>query len=138
MNYDRLKNILINQEGYREKPYKCSAGKLTIGVGRNLEDRGLSHAEIDMLLSNDIRTCEKELRKEFYWFEKLDDVRQEVLLNMCFNLGISRLKQFKKTLNYIECGMYNDAATEMLDSKWADQVGRRARKLSDAMRTGRF
>jgi lysozyme len=123
-------------EGERLKPYRCTAGKLTIGVGRNLDDRGISREESAMLLDGDIRLLEIELFRALPWASALDDVRQRVLLDMAFNLGLPGLLQFKRTLEAIRTGQYQQAATMMLDSLWARQVGQRAERLARMMATG--
>lgn len=122
-------------EGERLKPYRCTAGKLTIGVGRNLEDRGISAEESAYLLGNDIDDHWRELVKALPWVEQLDEVRQRVLLDMAFNLGIGGLLGFKNTLATIKAGDYQKAAAMMLDSRWAKQVGQRANRLSRMMAT---
>lgn len=124
-------------EGERLKPYRCTAGKLTIGVGRNLEDRGISREESAMLLANDIANEERELLRALPWVAKLDEVRQRVLLDMSFNLGIVGLLGFKNTLATIQAGEYQRGAAMMLDSKWAGQVGARAERLARMMATGK-
>lgn len=135
---DKLTDMLVDHEGMRRKPYRCTAGKLTIGVGRNLDDRGISTDEAMYMLANDIRDSRRELSAAFSWFDKLDEVRQAVLIDMCVNLGLSRLQGFRNTLALIGVGKYEAAAQEMLDSKWAEQVGRRAQRLSRMMATGRW
>lgn len=124
-------------EGERLRPYRCTAGKLTIGVGRNLEDRGITSEESAMLLANDIANEERELLRALPWVAKLDEVRARVLLDMSFNLGLVGLLAFKRTLAAIEAGQYQQAATMMLDSRWAKQVGQRAERLSRMMATGK-
>lgn len=124
-------------EGERLKPYRCTAGTLTIGVGRNLEDRGITREESAMLLANDIATEERELLRALPWVAQLDEVRQRVLLDMSFNLGLVGLLGFKNTLATIKAGDYQRAASMMLDSKWARQVGQRAERLSRMMATGK-
>lgn len=124
-------------EGERLRPYRCTAGKLTIGVGRNLEDRGISREESAYLLANDIANEERELLRALPWVAKLDEVRQRVLLDMSFNLGLVGLLNFKNTLATIQAGDYQRAAAMMLDSKWARQVGQRAERLSRMMATGK-
>ena len=119
-------------------PYKCPAGKLTIGYGRNIEDNGITDAEARTLLRNDILTAESELRTVFSWFDGLDEVRQGVLVNMAFNMGTPKLKGFKKTLGHVEAGRYKEAAAEMLNSAWAGQVKGRAAELARQMETGVF
>ena len=138
MTYKKLTEQLIRHEGLKLKPYKCTAGKLTIGVGRNLDDVGISKGEALHLLSQDIITAKDELVRVFPWTHELDEVRFQTLVNMVFNLGISRLAQFTKTMSLIHDGEYDAAATEMLDSRWAKQVGNRAIELSEQMRTGSY
>lgn len=137
MNLERLYARLTLDEAKRHKPYRCSAGKLTIGVGRNLDDRGLTDSEIQLLLENDVVLATADARRLFYQFDDLDEVRQEVLVNMAFNLGYARLAGFKKLRAMIRARNFPGAAREMLDSKWArEDVGPRAERLAQAMRTG--
>jgi lysozyme len=126
---------LRRHEGVRLKPYRDTVGKITIGVGRNLDDVGISNAEVDLLLQHD---CEKVWTQmsALPWFLELDPVRQDVLLNMCFNLGYAGLMKFKNTLGLIQRQRYAEASIAMLGSKWARQVGKRANELADQMRTG--
>lgn len=124
-------------EGERLKPYRCTAGKLTIGVGRNLEDRGITAQESAMLLANDIAREERALFEALPWVSGLDEVRQRVLLDMAFNMGLGDLLQFKLTLGAIQAGQYEQASKMMLDSRWAKQVGTRAERLSRMMATGK-
>ena len=134
---NRIKAQLVRHEGLRLKPYRCTAGKLTIGIGRNLEDRGISQKEAYAMLERDIADCEQGLIDEIpEVYNKLDEVRQSVLLNMCFNLGIKGLLEFKNTLAFIRAGDWERAANGMLASKWAKQVGKRAIELSELMRKG--
>ena len=158
-----IEEQLILHEGYRKKPYRCTAGYWTVGVGRNLEDVGLSKEEqfklfgisglsrvevIDVLLErnitedeamyllkNDIEKCTADV-KTFPWFEKLDAVRQKVIIDMRFNLGLAGLKNFKRMISALEQGDYDKAAEEMKDSKWYSQVGIRGRRLVKMMKTG--
>ena len=134
MDIEALKDQLILHEGLKLEPYECTAGKLTIGVGRNIEDIGITEDEARYLLDNDIlRVCD-ELDRNLPWWRDLSDARQRVLVDMVFNLGISRFMQFQNTIAAIESGDYDKAADEMLDSRWADQVGQRAKTLSRMMR----
>ncbi|MDP3114073.1 MAG: glycoside hydrolase family protein [Candidatus Cloacimonadaceae bacterium] len=135
---ERIKEQLVRHEGLRLKPYRCTAGKLTIGIGRNLDDSGISQTEACVLLENDIQNCEKQLIDEVpEIYNPLDEVRKSVLLNMCFNLGIGGLLGFNNTLAFIAAGDWERAANGMLASKWAKQVGRRAIELSELMRKGK-
>ena len=137
MLINRIKAQLVRHEGLRLKPYRCTAGKLTIGIGRNLDDRGISQKEAYAMLERDIQDCEQWLIDEIpEVYNKLDEVRQSVLLNMCFNLGIKGLLEFKNTLSFIGAGDWERAANNMLASKWAKQVGMRAIELSEMMRKG--
>jgi len=133
----KVKDQLLRHEGLKLKPYRCPAGKLTIGVGRNLEDRGITQKEAIILLENDILRCESELMADIPdIYSNLNDTRKSVLLNMCFNLGITGLLGFKNTLAFIGAGDFERAANGMLASRWAKQVGRRAIELSELMRKG--
>lgn len=136
MNYQALRDMLIIDEGLRFKPYKDSVGKTTIGVGRNLDDVGISRDEALQLLDNDIRAAVEALDKTFPWWRGMSDVRQHVIINMCFNLGISRLAGFQKALKAMEAGDYDTAAKEMQDSEWYSQVGARAIRLVSLMKNG--
>ena len=135
---ERTKEQLVKHEGLRLKPYRCPAGKQTIGYGRNLDDCGISKTEAYVLLENDIQNCEKQLLDEIPdIYNALDEVRKSVLLNMCFNLGIDGLLGFNNTLAFIAAGDWEQAANGMLASKWAKQVGRRAIEISELMRKGK-
>ena len=136
MDHDKLIDQLVLHEGIRLKPYLCTAGFQTLGVGRNLDALGISEEEAFILLGNDIDRCCHSLDQLAEWWRDLDDVRQRVLVDMCFNLGPSRLMRFKKMWAALTEQSWDVAADEMLDSRWADQVGGRARTLSDMMRTG--
>lgn len=133
MDIEALKDQLILHEGLKLKPYKCTAGKLTIGVGRNIEDIGITEGEARALLDNDILRVAQELDNGLPWWRDLSDVRQRVLLDMAFNLGTPTLMKFKNTLGLIEAGDFVGASEEMLRSRWAEQVGQRAITLSKAM-----
>lgn len=128
-----IKELLTLHEGLELKAYKCTAGKITIGVGRNVEELGITHDEAMYLLSNDIQRVVDELLANVDCYNSLSDVRKSVLIDMCFNLGISRFLQFKNFLAAVERGDWTDAAREMLDSRWATQVGQRSVRLSEMM-----
>ncbi len=140
MKYDMtsLEDQLIDHEGLELKPYQCTADKLTIGVGRNIEDRGITEDEARYLLKNDIKIVEDELLEKKPVVAGLDAVRQRVLVDMGFNLGIPTLLKFQNMWSAIEEEDFERAADEALDSRWAKQVGRRAERLCQAMATGEW
>jgi len=117
-------------------PYKCSAGFLTIGVGRNIEERGLTDDEIDYILNNDVNIATDELVRTFDWYADLDEVRQRVVIDMVFNLGMPRFKQFKNMIQALDEGNYEEASIQMMDSRWASQVGQRSERLRNMMESG--
>lgn len=131
----QLKAMLIKHEGYSKFPYTDTVGKITIGVGYNLTDRGLPDAWINAQLDTDIDYFYDRLSNTFSWFEKLDDIRKFVLVDMCF-MGFKRFLEFKNTIAALARGDYYTAAAEMLDSKWATQVKGRAIELAEMMRHG--
>ncbi len=136
----RLSDMITRHESSETYAYKCTSGKLSIGVGRNIDAAGgigLSQDEIAYLLANDIRRCKKEL-EEFPWFPSLDDVRQDALIDMCFNMGITRLRTFKKAMGAMENQDYQQAADHFFDSRWARQVPNRAIEICDMIRTGEY
>jgi lysozyme len=131
-----LREQLKRHEGVVYKAYLCSQGKPTIGVGRNLEDLGISDDEAMFLMDNDIDRAEQELSTKIPYLAELSEVRIGVLINMDFNLGITRLLKFVKMLEALEQHDYDTAAEEMLGSLWASQVGNRAIELSEMMKKG--
>lgn len=136
-DFDReLELQLIDHEDIKLKPYRCSAGKLTIGVGRNLDDNGITKAEAMMMLRNDLTQTRFGLEKVFPGFLGLSRPRRRALIDMCFNLGLPRFLQFKKMLAAVVARDFNQAAEEMLSSRWAEQVGQRAHTLATMMREG--
>lgn len=136
MNLELLKKELVRDEDERLKPYRCTAGKLTIGVGRNLDDVGLSADESAYLLGNDIARVMAELDKALPWWRGLSEVRQRALANMAFNLGVPRLKGFARMLAALQAGQWDEAATQALASKWAQQVGDRAKRIALMIKEG--
>jgi lysozyme len=131
-----LADQLKRDEGLRKFPYKDTVGKSTIGYGRNLEDVGISEAEAETLLANDIAIATSQLEFHFPWTMSLDEARKGVLVNMAFNMGVAGVAQFRDTLAKIQAGEYSAAAQAMLQSKWAEQVGARAQRLSVQMESG--
>jgi lysozyme len=150
---------LIKHEGLKLQVYKDTLGIDTIGIGRNLEDRGISKEELDALdiptidhiyeygiteadavylATNDVQIVEEELLQAHPCVDRLDSVRQLILMDMAFNMGVPRLCKFKKMWNAVHEEDFQSAAKEMLDSRWANQVKSRAIKLANAMHNGEF
>jgi len=141
MTPDEFENMLIKHEGFnivggKHRLYEDTVGKLTLGYGHNVEDNGISDAAAMFILREDIAQHAKELADHFPIVRDLDSARYYVLVNMCFNLGIVRLAKFKKMWAYITDHNWHSASLEMLDSKWANQVGNRAIELSELMKHG--
>lgn len=134
----KLIETLKRHEGLRLKPYRCPAGKLTIGVGRNLEDMGISEDEADFLLYNDISRVIEELKHKFTWFLNLSIPRQEALVDLCFNLGMNRLLGFKNFLLAMSFQNYQSAFSELMHSKYAQQVGKRAEEIATQILKGEY
>lgn len=133
---------LRRHEGCRLSPYRDTEGVWTIGYGHTegvtKDSDPISQAQADRWLIEDTHKALADARKAVSNFDELDDVRKGVLVNMAFNLGLTRLRGFRKTLAAIENKQFNVAALEMLDSKWAAQVGQRARELASRMATGKI
>ena len=138
-----LLNQIRRHEGLRLKPYHCSQNYLSLGYGRNLDTNGISEAEAEFMLLNDLLMVEGELKDEG-WYNQLDETRRAVVLNMAFNLGKPTLLKFKKFIGALSDDDYETASKEMVtgsnggESKWASQVGKRAYELADQMRTGKW
>lgn len=127
----KLHKMLIKDEGFKEFPYKDSVGKLTIGIGRNLDDRGITLGEALYLLANDIDQSIKDCRIAIKNYDSLTENRKLVLIDMVFNLGLPKFLTFKKMIRAILLGNNADVAKEMLESKWHDDVGDRAKRLAE-------
>lgn len=138
-------NQLILHEGIRLKPYKCTAGKTTIGIGRNLDDVGISDEEAMYLLHNDMVGTVKEIVGIYPAFSEATPARQVALIDFVFNLGITRAKKFRKFWAAMNCGDYMQASKELLvngagdgPSKYAQDVGKRAWRVAGQIRMGHF
>lgn len=144
-NMEKLLEMLRRHEGEvktngRHVAYKCPEGYWTVGIGRNIDPEngiGLSDEEVDFL-ENDIARVIKELATEYSWFNGLDDVRKDAMIDISFNLGATRLRGFRRALTAMEAGNYTEASTEFLDSRWAKQVGGRALELTDMIASGEY
>lgn len=135
MKIDTLMAELIRDEGFRSKPYLDSVGKVTIGIGRNLDDVGITEAEARYLLSNDIRNAENDIYRNLPWYDRLPEPAQRALVNMCFNMGWSRLSKFHQMLNALCKEDWERAASEALDSKWSKQVGDRSKRIAELFKS---
>ena len=135
-------NKLIEQlkihEGFRSNVYTCSGGKKTVGYGRNLQDIGISEEEAEMLLKNDIYEATNQLLNAFPFMATFSDVRISAMINFTFNVGIGTVRKFSNTIEYLKNEDWEAAADEMMDSKWAEQVGDRAIQITEQIRTGRW
>jgi len=130
------KKLIKLHEGLKLKPYECPSGYITIGYGRNIQQNGITLAEAEMLLDNDIERVIKELEKWLSVFNELSENRKAALIDMSYNLGFNKLFQFRNFLAALQKKDFDLAAKEMLDSKWAAQVGNRATVLANMMKEG--
>lgn len=137
MNLDKLAADLTRDEGRKATLYLDTRGIPTIGIGHNLKAKPLSEAAIDQIFRDDVADVERDLDARVPWWRTLSEVRQRVLANMCFNLGIEGLLGFKHTLAAIQEGRYDAAADLMAESLWDRQVGARADRLESMMRHDR-
>ncbi len=136
INQKKLESQLKRHEGLRLKPYHDTVGVLTIGYGRNLEEITITGEQAEIWLKEDIEAATRDLERAFPIVLELSEVRQRVLINMTFNMGINRLKGFKKMWRALEQKYYFAAAKEMANSKWHSQVGKRAEELENMMIVG--
>lgn len=130
-----IKSILLRDEGLVLRPYKDQNGHLTIGIGRNLDAKGISKDEAFMMLDNDINEATAHA-SEFPWFHLLSDNRKAVIVCMIFNLGMEKFQAFRRMIAALAVGDNELAAQEMMDSTWAHQVGERAERLKKMMQEG--
>jgi lysozyme len=125
-DFELVKKRLLDFEGMVLKPYHCSQNFLTIGVGRNLESNGISEEEALYLLENDIKETIAKLDKQWAVWKSLPVKAQQVCIDLVFNMGINTFMSFRKTRAFMELGEWEQAGEELLNSKYAEQVGRRA------------
>jgi lysozyme len=131
----KLEEMLIEHEGLRFAPYECTEGYLTIGVGRNLQTVGISEDEAMLMLQNDIKRAKDSLKQYEFW-GWLDEVRKEALTDFMFNVGAGTFAKFKNMIGALESADFERASNELLDSRYAKQVGRRAETIASMIRTG--
>ena len=140
----KLVQMLKVHEGVKSHAYVDTVGKITIGVGRNIDftdGLGLSDREIEFLLVNDIERVEEEITSALPWTVDLlvaNSPRYDALVDLCFNLGLPRFLNFVKALDACSEGDWDKAADEFLDSRWATQVGNRATEIAAMIRTGEY
>ena len=140
MNLDNMREMLIANEGLSLKLYKCTAGITSIGVGRAIQTRGISEDEAMFMLTNDIEICIAALDKHYPWWKRLSEARQEVMVDLMFNLGESRLAKFVQFLQSMETASstedYAVAAEHLLDSLYAKQLPGRSKRNAEIIRGG--
>lgn len=137
MNQDKLIESIKKHEGLSLLPYEDTEGFITIGYGTNI-DAGISLGQANALLNLELDSIRKELDKKIPDYKNHNEARQNVIIEMAYNLGIPRLLKFKKMLGYLEKRDYNHAALEMLNSRWREQVKDRAITLANQMQSGEF
>tara|TARA_Y100000289_G_C3922707_1_gene151398 strand:+ start:452 stop:868 length:417 start_codon:yes stop_codon:yes gene_type:complete len=138
MNIGEIEKRLIEFEGLRLMPYRCTSNKLTIGVGRNIEDRGISVETAMQMLREDLELVIDELKRAIPGFDKMPETVQEALVDLAFNMGMPTLLTFKRALRALQAQEWDNAAEEILSSRYAKQVGRRAEIIADMIRSGGF
>ncbi len=134
---ETLRERLIRHEGLRLRIYRDIRGIISIGVGRNLQDRGISEEEAFHMLDNDIQWVMEQVDKALPWSVDLDELRREVLYEMAFQMGLNGLLGFKNTLVAIKDGKYDIAAQGMLNSQWHHQTPERCEELAKIIETGK-
>jgi lysozyme len=135
---EELIELLIVHEGKKLKPYRDTKGKLTIGIGRNLDDVGISDAEAMQMLYHDLDNVHRQVKDKYPWFEELNEARQDVILNMVFNLGINKFGEFAHFIAAVFNRDYVKASHEMINSNWSKQVGKRSVDLARMMLRGEY
>jgi lysozyme len=128
--------LLKEEEGYRQFPYLCSAGKTTIGYGFNLDDVGISKDEAELLLEFRLRRIEENLFHNYYWFRYLNENRKAVILSMVYQLGLTGFLKFKKMIKALEAEDYTEASIEMLNSLAAKQTPKRFVRQAEMLSRG--
>ena len=130
MNLKALHDQIIDHEGLRLKPYRCTAGKLTIGIGRNLDDKGINEDEARFMMANDLAECAADLESIFPGqFQKLPENIQMALMDMRFQLGPGGFRGFQKMIRAVRRNNLPEMIRQMKDSRWYQQVPNRANDL---------
>lgn len=133
---EKLKKQLLVHEGLRLKPYADTVGKITIGCGRNLTDVGISAVTAEQMLEEDITKVIGELESSVPWFASISPLRQRALADLTFNMGIGWIRKFPETFKTMTEGRWDAAATQLLLSRYAQQVGHRAHTIAKMLREG--
>lgn len=134
----KLIDQLIRHEGIELKPYKDTVGKWTIGIGRNLDDVGISEAEARSLLMNDLAKVDLQIEHYMPWAAKLNPARYDALMNFVFNVGMGTALKFENAMAALKASDFDTAAAELLDSRWSTQVGKRSHEVAEQIRTGEY
>ena len=127
---DRIKH----HEGFRAKVYQCTEGYDTIGFGFAIKDLELDEDISEMILMQKLDNLMTRIGKTFVWWRSADSTVKDVVVEMCYQLGVSGFSKFKKTIDHLENKRYGKASAEMLDSKWARQTPNRALELSNLIK----
>lgn len=135
---NKLIDQIIRHEGLELKPYKCTSNKLTIGIGRNLQDVGITEDEAKYLLMNDLARVDAQMEKLMPWSQNLNPARYDALMNFVFNVGIGTALKFENAMAALKESDFDTAAAELLDSRWSTQVGSRAQELATQIKTGKY
>ncbi len=135
---NKLIDQIIRHEGLELKPYKCTSNKLTIGIGRNLQDVGITEDEAKYLLMNDLARVDAQMEKLMPWSQSLNPARYDALMNFVFNVGIGTALKFENAMAALKESDFDTAAAELLDSRWSTQVGSRAQELATQIKTGKY
>ena len=130
-----LLDEIKKHEGYRKSVYKCTEGYDTIGYGFAIKDLELTEDVCDIILQQKLDKLNKILNERFCWYPLSPLAIQDVVINMCYQLGVSGFSKFKKTIYYLETEQYEEASSEMLDSLWAKQTPNRAKELSEIVKS---
>ena len=130
-----LLDKIKEHEGFRSSVYQCTQGVDTIGYGFAIKDLELTKEIAEQILIKKIANLESNISKKFEWYHTAPQEAKEVVINMCYQLGLSGFSKFKKTIYLLETEQYEEASVEMLDSLWAKQTPRRAKELSEVIRS---
>ena len=129
-----LLNSIRKHEGFRSKVYKCSESFDTIGYGFAIKDLVLDEDICNIILQRKLESLIRSIEFEFKWYADLPNAVKDVMIEMCYQLGVNGVSKFKKTIEHLKNEEWELAAEESLRSKWAKQTPNRAKALSDRIR----